>query len=342
MDIEGGETEVVKSCESWMQTGKEIKFSCCTYHKKDDADTLERLFENNGYYTEFSEGYMLFTYDKLIKYPYFRKGIIRASNRNFINQTHVKIVIPIYKNTLDECEIKSLNQCCKILSSYPVVFAKPQSLDISNLEKDYPQIETENFADEYFADIVAYNSLMLSFEFYKRFSDCRYILIYQLDAYVFRDELKEWCNKNYDYVGAPWLLKPKYRNFFLRIFLIIKSFHYFLVGKPFIKNKIGNGGFSLRKVSSHIQAVSEKSEKINHYIQKSKLRSKFNEDVFWATQNPEFKYPKFREALLFSIDMYPELCFKVNGNRLPFGCHGWSKSDRAAFWNKLFISYELF
>jgi hypothetical protein len=83
MDIEGWEPEVVKSCESWMKTDKEIKFSCCTYHKGGDAEKLLRIFENNGYYTEFSEGYMLFLCDKLIKYPYFRKGIIRTSNKKF-------------------------------------------------------------------------------------------------------------------------------------------------------------------------------------------------------------------------------------------------------------------
>ncbi|MDR0558909.1 MAG: hypothetical protein LBG92_01955 [Prevotellaceae bacterium] len=81
MDIEGCETEVVKSCESWMQTDKEIKFSCCTYHYQDDAKKLLHFFEKNGYYTEFSEGYIMHHNDKLIKYPYFRKGVIRASNK---------------------------------------------------------------------------------------------------------------------------------------------------------------------------------------------------------------------------------------------------------------------
>ena len=31
------------------------------------------------------------------------------------------------------------------------------------------------------------------------------MLIYQLDAYVFKDELLNWANKGYDYIGAPWL-----------------------------------------------------------------------------------------------------------------------------------------
>ena len=31
------------------------------------------------------------------------------------------------------------------------------------------------------------------------------MLIYQLDAFVFQDDLAYWCQQNYDYIGAPWL-----------------------------------------------------------------------------------------------------------------------------------------
>jgi hypothetical protein len=81
MDIEGNEPEVVKSCEKLMKTDKDIRFSCCTYHKKEDADILQSVFESNGYQTAFSDGYMLFDRDKHIRYPYFRKGIIRAERK---------------------------------------------------------------------------------------------------------------------------------------------------------------------------------------------------------------------------------------------------------------------
>jgi hypothetical protein len=80
MDIEGYEPEVVRSCEGWMKSDKDIRFSCCTYHNEKDAEVLKAIFERNGYQTGFSDGYVLFSRDKLIKYPYFRKGIIRASN----------------------------------------------------------------------------------------------------------------------------------------------------------------------------------------------------------------------------------------------------------------------
>ncbi|MDR0829448.1 MAG: hypothetical protein LBN95_04970 [Prevotellaceae bacterium] len=251
-------------------------------------------------------------------------------------QTLVKVVIPIYKNKINSDERKSLEQCCKVLSAYSIVFVKPQSLDVENLQKEYPQIEIENFADHYFTTLVNYNRLMLSSEFYSRFSDCKYILIYQLDAYVFRDELKEWCDKNYDYIGAPWLLKAKYNVFYMQFFLKIKSLIYCIKRRPFrklfIKNKIGNGGFSLRKVASHIAAIIENQPKINYFSAQCQKYDVFNEDVFWATQNPQFIYPNIQEALSFSIDENPEQCFVLNHNKLPFGCHGWSKPKKNTFW----------
>jgi hypothetical protein len=81
MDIEGNEKKVVKSCIGLMRSDKDIRFSCCTYHRQNDAGILKNIFESNGYNTTFSDGYMLFLHDKHIRYPYFRKGIIRAINR---------------------------------------------------------------------------------------------------------------------------------------------------------------------------------------------------------------------------------------------------------------------
>jgi hypothetical protein len=82
MDIEGNETDVVKSCVDLMKSGKDMRFSCCTYHRQSDAEILKDIFESNGCQTTFSDGYMIFVLDKHIIYPYFRRGIIRASTLN--------------------------------------------------------------------------------------------------------------------------------------------------------------------------------------------------------------------------------------------------------------------
>ena len=119
----------------------------------------------------------------------------------------VCIIIPIYQEKLSKTEEISLAQSIRILGSHPIVIIKPKSLNISHLQQQYPQISFENFDDTYFKGTLSYNRLMLSEEFYSRFLAYEYMLIYQLDAFVFRDELEYWCAKGYDYIGAPWRIE---------------------------------------------------------------------------------------------------------------------------------------
>ena len=80
MDIEGYETKVVRTLLPLLREREGITLSCCTYHNNEDAATLEQLFQQVGYRYEFSKGYMLFArYDQPAA-PYFRHGVIRASN----------------------------------------------------------------------------------------------------------------------------------------------------------------------------------------------------------------------------------------------------------------------
>ncbi|MCK5681152.1 hypothetical protein KAI46_10130 [bacterium] len=51
----------------------------------------------------------------------------------------------------------------------------------------------------------AYNKLLVFPGFWDAFPSFEYMLIAQLDAFVFRDNLDEWCRKGYAYIGAPWL-----------------------------------------------------------------------------------------------------------------------------------------
>ena len=80
MDIEGYEPKVVRTLLPLLRERDGITLSCCTYHNNEDAATLEQLFQQVGYRYEFSKGYMLFArYDQPVA-PYFRHGVIRASN----------------------------------------------------------------------------------------------------------------------------------------------------------------------------------------------------------------------------------------------------------------------
>lgn len=254
-------------------------------------------------------------------------------------QTLVKVVIPIYKIQLTRYEQISLAQAYRIWQNkYPLTIIKPQHLDLTPLLTEYPLLATESFDDKYFANIHGYNSLMLSAEFYERFVCSEYILIYQLDAYVFNDELEQWCKKGYDYIGAPWLVRPIYNFPLLKFASWIKKQYCNLLhctNSQASNFKVGNGGLSLRKTAAHLHAVNQLKDIVQQYLSHENNHM-FNEDVVFALETNQhginFRHPHYTEALAFSFDKYPALCFKLNSNHLPFGCHGWYKRRMKKFW----------
>ncbi|GHV73371.1 hypothetical protein AGMMS49940_06730 [Spirochaetia bacterium] len=198
---------------------------------------------------------------------------------------------------------------------------------------------------------------MLSKQYYERFAGYEYMLIYQLDAYVFSDQLVQWCDQRYDYIGAPWLdaqdtgENPAFQQ-------------------PF---SVGNGGFSLRRVqtfqsycdyrihliflahflSSIFDIIVKKTKQNPFYVLLrlctwlpvktfSKLffpseADKNNEDVIWAKRLAVVGIiPANNIAAQFSFEDYPEYMFQLHNGLLPFGCHHWNIYYHYQFW-KSFI-----
>ncbi len=152
------------------------------------------------------------------------------------------VVIPIYSNKLNENEKFSLNRCLQIFKKHDIIFACPYKLDeniyLKNRKVNNINPKFEKFDDAFFKNTRGYSKLLLDKEFYKRFIKYDYILIYQLDAFVFDDELDQWCKKGFDYIGAPW-------------------FEDYAKGDEssnFLPNS-GNGGFSLRRVNSFLKVL---------------------------------------------------------------------------------------
>ena len=257
----------------------------------------------------------------------------------------VKIIIPIYQNELSENDFISFEQCYKIHSQHPIIIIKPEGLDLSCIHNKYPGIEEESFLPEYFNGIDGYNRLMLSPEFYQRFLDTEYILIHQLDVFIFRDELNEWCNKGYDYIGAPWILRPIYQKFPINLCRAVKGLYLDLLSLPNrqkINFKVGNGGLSLRRTETFFFIAKNDRSTIEHYLAMKNKAHCYNEDVYWAIESkrtlPNFSVPDYKEALMFAFDKYPELCYKMNGNKLPYGCHSWTKKKMNKFWKPIINS----
>lgn len=258
----------------------------------------------------------------------------------------VSVAIPIYKEIPDEDEILSFNQCLKLLN-YPVILFCAESLKVDSYQTLADQkgrkILFERFPDHYFNNTSSYSQLLLSGLFYKRFCDYKYILLYQLDALIFKDELKYWCESNCDFVGAPLFEKWTDPNKTLR----------FMDGQ--------NGGFSLRNIESSLCVLKRINliRKVRKIIGRNFLFTLFvrmlspvysisnisllntmidfdrNEDYFWSMLAPKtfsgFKVLPHETALRFSFEVNPSYLYKLNGNKLPFGCHAW-KVYEPGFW----------
>ncbi|MFC6103921.1 DUF5672 family protein [Olivibacter domesticus] len=232
----------------------------------------------------------------------------------------VAIVIPVYKELADSDEKYSFWQCTEILHNYPIILVAPTSLNTSYYEAltDKP-LKIKRFDDAFFKGVSGYSKLLTSRFFYQSFANYDYILLYQLDAWVFQDDLLNWTEQGYDYIGAPWLEAPPITSGKKPIINLSKK----------LVNKVGNGGLSLRKVNSHIRWSNWVS-----------LLFKFlpkNEDLLWTLFVP-FKKPSAKEALLFAFERNPAQSFELTQHRLPFGCHAWQKYQ-PEFWRKYIVKY---
>jgi len=219
----------------------------------------------------------------------------------------IAVVIPSHTKSLKYNEIVSLKQVRKVLGNFDIYFLLPDSLEI-----DYgcSDIVEKRYPDENFASTREYNKFMLNPSFYQDFCFYEYILVYQLDAFVFKDNLKEFCDLGYDYIGAPWIEGVYFRK------SSKESMWY-----------VGNGGLSLRKVSSFIKWT--ESIRYNSYI------NYINEDLLIAAYgSPILDIAPMDVAASFSIETEFDRCMQLTKGHLPFGCHAW---ERYTFylWKKL-------
>jgi hypothetical protein len=256
----------------------------------------------------------------------------------------VAVIIPFYREELLHNESVSLHQCFKILGNHTIIAIKPERLVLPETITQYPFSKITSFNNSFFANVQGYNRLMLSAEFYDKFIDYKYVLLYQLDAFVFKDELLYWCNQDFDYIGAPWMRKKQYPN--IIIATLSKGLQYFakrydikkhgLPSKKQFDDSVGNGGFSLRHVPLFYKICVEQREKIIEYNKHTTHH--FNEDAFWGIEVNRKKrvlnIPDYATALKFAFEMAPGRAYKINNNQLPFGCHAWDK--HIDFWKDIF------
>lgn len=251
------------------------------------------------------------------------------------------VVIPIHSSTPSEMELISFQQCFRILGNHAIKIIAPKGL---NLTKYNSVIHSFNvvFIDPIWqSSIEKYNKLKLSLFFYKLFDDYEFLMTYELDAFVFKDDLLFWCEKGFDYIGSPWFMGYE------------KPTTEFL--------GVGNSGFSLRNVQAMQSAIKKiyikeaafypfgsknallfKASTLfnylliyfgeNHTIQRAAHK---NEDEFIANvitkKIKKFNVASIEEAIKFGFEVQPKFLYQMNKSTLPMGCHAWLKYD-PEFW----------
>lgn len=260
------------------------------------------------------------------------------------------IVIPIHSKDPSPNELISFAQCFKVLSKHPIKIIAPKGLDVSKYRKVVSNFDSIFIHPNWFASLKQYNKLKISRYFYSLFSEYEFLLTYELDVFVFSDQLLFWCDQGYDYIGAPWF----------------EDFAEDGMDKSLIG--VGNSGFSLRRISS-INKVLKKmfywpeinqplsfteriTQKLHQPVHQLLNSGKENftiqkycslpEDLFYyynAKQIcPEFRIAPIEKAISFSFEVSPQILFQLNKSELPFGCHAWWKYD-LNFWKPYICSY---
>ena len=161
------------------------------------------------------------------------------------------IVVPVYNEVPNELEKLSLKQLDIIVKDdIEICLVGPNRINFSSyVELFNNKPKHENFDDKYFESNKSYSQLCLSYDFYKRFDDYEYMLIYQTDCWIFRNEIKKFCEMGYDYIGGP-IYSPGSRW---------PSF------KNSMRPVVGNGGLSLRKISMMLKLTDPNGYLYNKY-----------------------------------------------------------------------------
>jgi hypothetical protein len=276
------------------------------------------------------------------------KLVLRTRDVSAVNGCH--IVIPTHKESLSGYEEIALINNLKILDNWPKTICLP-----FNISQDYYKKLAEdnhldflilNLPEGYLGSIENYNKLLLSPFLYEKYSDFKYILIAQVDVWIFRDELQYWIDKDFDYLGAPLFLPQNTQKKALKTLMLPYG---------------GNGGLSLRNVEKTLELTRTPRRRMSasrvlvaitfllryqnwHYLNifwyslnqlwnnPKSFREKhlIYEDVmfsiFYAIYDRKYRVAPSKVSLGFSIEVHSsDFLDSFFGFTSPFGLHGYDK-----------------
>jgi hypothetical protein len=223
------------------------------------------------------------------------------------------VIVPVYKEKLNQEEQISVEICGKKMSEYDLYFIMPRNLSDEEYSQ-YSNFHVRRFPDKYFKSTSTYNKLMLDTHFCEAFLEYEYLLIAQTDTLILdeAEKFKTFLQSGYDYIGAPWEEKEQFYFYTTKKFLYM----YFHLGKEVLA-RVGNGGFSLRRIDKTIALLKEKSF--------WKIFWRGNEDFFFACYGEDnqcgFRLASTEIARKFALET--DMREHLENHEQPFAVHKW-------------------
>ena len=280
-----------------------------------------------------------------------------------MNEKNCAVVIPHHRETFTQNEEVTLVNITSKLADWSIYLVVPDNLNLNNIYMTLKRIGRNvriiQIRHEYLSSWRNYNRFCINAEFYKLFNAYKYMLLCQLDVWIFKDTLQYWLDKNYDYIGAPWP-SSKSKKKILRIWDKLLSLLLVLRISQFNPEYVpvgGNGGLSLRNINAHIKILEDPMYRPNwnifvkclfHYFIRLRfvtlfififkffggignpkqffVSEEFNEDVYISSLlslfQKAFKVAPPRVSKHFAVES--NIKYELSKMKaLPFGLHKW-------------------
>lgn len=160
------------------------------------------------------------------------------------------LLTPVYREELSPREKARLQTTIDNNYLWNHAFFGPENMKYTEILKDFPNSVVFKFPDRFFTSTDSYSQLLLRSDFYQRFKTYTSILITQLDSIVVR-EISVQLVQEYDYIGAAWAKPFHIFSVKQKIFLTSNV----LLRKLSKEVWIGNGGLSLRNISTTVEVL---------------------------------------------------------------------------------------
>lgn len=219
------------------------------------------------------------------------------------------IITPIWQENPSRIELERLQFSLKRNPNYKHFFIAPKNLNVKSYIARFPFSDYLFFDANYFDNIQTYNLFMLSPDLYESFREYEFMMILQLDA-ILVNPISIQDFYRFDYVGAPWQIKPSVLQIGNRLSINSRLSRTFGVRLP-----IGNGGLSIRRTKVFLDCFLDKEIKKVLNRTRNLYPSIPNEDVVWSflllKKNSCLPSPKqaedlFMESGAILIDKAPD------------------------------------